>query len=172
MLASSNISSEWIEESKRILFEVCPKTSKLNEAGENIPRFVSHYLDELPPIGFGSMDTSSLLTKLEQLGWEVLDMRKVCKEQVQISENLCKVTEGIEQRVAVIKKAQSFSSPVSGECESCDGIALTQDHSAEITRPAETQALTREWSTVVKEGRRVKHVPEATADFATRRAPV
>lgn len=69
MLASTNFPSEWIEESKKLLFEVCPKTTQrcvlykgpqkdinnvkaclkvLNECGEDIPRFVSFYLDELP----------------------------------------------------------------------------------------------------------------------------
>ena len=62
LLASNNFSSEWIEESKRVLFEICPTTQRcishkgpqkdannikaclkvLNECGENIPRFVSH----------------------------------------------------------------------------------------------------------------------------------
>lgn len=39
----------------------------LSECGENIPRFVLHYLDELPPVRFGNMDTSALLSRVEQL---------------------------------------------------------------------------------------------------------
>ena len=69
MLASSNFPSEWIEESKRLLFELCKTTVRnikhkgpqkdtnnikdcmkvLNECGEDTPRFVSHFLDHLPP---------------------------------------------------------------------------------------------------------------------------
>lgn len=77
MLASTNFPSEWIEESKKLLFEVCPKTTQrcvlykgpqkdinnvkacikvLNECREDIPRFVSFYLDELPPVTFSSID--------------------------------------------------------------------------------------------------------------------
>lgn len=77
LLATNNFSSERIEESKRILFEVCPNTSVcniahkgpqkdtsnvkaclkvLNESGDDIPCFVSHYLDEMPVVGFGSLD--------------------------------------------------------------------------------------------------------------------
>ena len=79
MLASSNFPSEWIEESKRLLFELCKTTVRnikhkgpqkdtnnikdcmkvLNECGEDTPRFVSHFLDHLPPVGFGSIDASA-----------------------------------------------------------------------------------------------------------------
>ena len=63
------------------LFEVCPTTTQLkivlqldkdaknmmaclslfNEFGEGVPMFVSHSLDKLPPVGFGSIDASALL---------------------------------------------------------------------------------------------------------------
>lgn len=62
LLASNNFSSEWIEESKRLLFEMCTTSlhcvkhkgpqkdvnnikdclKVLNECGENIPRFALH----------------------------------------------------------------------------------------------------------------------------------
>lgn len=94
LLVSNNFSSEWIEESKRLLFEMCMSTIRsikhkgpqkdinnikdclkvLNECGENIPRFVSHYLDELPPVGFGNMDASALLSRVEQLSREVSNL--------------------------------------------------------------------------------------------------
>lgn len=76
-LVSINFSPKWIKESMRLLFEVCLKMSQccvihkgahkaclnlLNEVRENTPRFVSHYLDQLPPVGFGHMDASTLLT--------------------------------------------------------------------------------------------------------------
>ncbi|XP_077367678.1 uncharacterized protein LOC144011015 [Festucalex cinctus] len=68
-LATNAFDSETIEASKRLLFELCSTTQRnvlhkgaqkdvnniksclkvLNECGENIPRFVSHYLDDLPP---------------------------------------------------------------------------------------------------------------------------
>ena len=72
LLTVNHFGSEWIERSKKVLFELCPHTTLrlvpnkgqqkdvdvksslrlLNEFGENIPRFVSHHLDELPPVTF------------------------------------------------------------------------------------------------------------------------
>ncbi|KAK9961749.1 hypothetical protein ABG768_007149 [Culter alburnus] len=54
----------------------------LNECGENIPRFVSHYLDELPPVGFGNMDASALLSRVEQLSREVSNLREALESQL------------------------------------------------------------------------------------------
>lgn len=75
-LASNTFDSEWIESSKKVLFKLCPDTKQrcmiykgnqkdtnnikyclevLNECGDNIPRFVSHYLDELPPVSFNNL---------------------------------------------------------------------------------------------------------------------
>ena len=80
VLTINSFSSEWIETSKKILFELCPSTTHrcvshkgpqkdsnnvkaclriLNECGENVPRFVSHYLDELPPIGYDHIDATA-----------------------------------------------------------------------------------------------------------------
>ena len=83
LLGSSNFSSEWIAEFKRMLFEMCTTTIRcikhkgpqkdtnnikdclkvLNKSGENIPRLVLHYLDEFPPVGFGNIDSSALLSR-------------------------------------------------------------------------------------------------------------
>ena len=77
---------DWIERSKKALFELCPSSTErfvshkgpqnnvnniksclklLNEAGENIPRVMSHYLDEFQPVTFNSLDISCLLGKTE-----------------------------------------------------------------------------------------------------------
>ena len=65
LLAANNFNSDWIEASKKMLFELCPTTQRnishkgaqkdtnniksclkvLNDCGDNGPRFVSHYLD-------------------------------------------------------------------------------------------------------------------------------
>ena len=87
LMATNNFDSDWIESSKKVLFELCPNTKQryivfkgnqkdvnniksclkvLNECGENIPQFVSHYLDELPPVTFNNMDVSNLLGKMER----------------------------------------------------------------------------------------------------------
>ncbi|KAF4097102.1 hypothetical protein G5714_021110 [Onychostoma macrolepis] len=51
----------------------------LNECGEKIPRFV--YLDELPPVGFGNMDASALLSRVEMLSREVSSLREALEAQ-------------------------------------------------------------------------------------------
>lgn len=80
---------EWIANSSKVLFELCPGTTHklvahtgpqkdlknvknclklLNEAGEDIPRFVSHHLDELPPVTFRRERPSPKPTSLERAG--------------------------------------------------------------------------------------------------------
>ncbi|KAL7374985.1 hypothetical protein ABVT39_010259 [Epinephelus coioides] len=82
LLVTNSFSSKRIESSKKALFEVSPNTSQrcvsqkgaqkdlnnikmcltvLNKCGEDIPRFVSHFLDELPRVSFNHMDVSALL---------------------------------------------------------------------------------------------------------------
>lgn len=74
-LAVNHFASEWIENSKKALFDLCPSSSQrfvahkgpqkdvnnvksclkvLNEVGENIPCFVSYNLDQLLPVTFNS----------------------------------------------------------------------------------------------------------------------
>lgn len=77
----------------------------LNEAGENIPRFVSHYLDDLPPVTFNSLDISCLIGKIEHLSSDISDMRQAMSMQTTICEDLRLVTTGINQRVCVIEQS-------------------------------------------------------------------
>lgn len=79
----------------------------LNECGENIPQFVSHYLDELLLDGFRNMDASALLSRMEQFSQEVVAMRIASEEQAYVSNNLRKATEAMERRVAVIEKSST-----------------------------------------------------------------
>ena len=109
LLAANNFDSEWIESSRKVLFELCPDTKQryvafkgnqkdanniksclkiLNEYGENIPRFVSHYLDELPPVTFNNMDVSNLLCKMEHLHSEICALRQAVTLQAEVGENL------------------------------------------------------------------------------------
>ena len=83
LLVTSTFTSERIDAAKA-LFEVCPDTSQrctafkgqqkdtnnvklcmkvLNECGEDIPRFVSYFLDDLPPVLFNHIDVSTLLAE-------------------------------------------------------------------------------------------------------------
>lgn len=102
LLTVNHFGSEWIENSRKILFELCPHTTQrfvahkrhqkdtnnakcclkvLSEACESIPRFVSHHLDELPPVTFNSLDVSRLLGKIDRLGRDISTMKQVlCKQ--------------------------------------------------------------------------------------------
>lgn len=100
LLMVNHFGSEWIESSKKMLFDVnnvksCLKV--LNEAGENIPRFVSHHLDELPPVTFNSLDVSCLLGKIERLAMDISTMKQPMSAQTDVCEDLCAVTTGLNQ---------------------------------------------------------------------------
>ena len=125
LVASNTFESEWIETSKKTLFELCPETKQrcvafkgnqkdanniksclkvLNECGENIPRFVSHYLDELPPVTFNNLDVSNLLSKMERLHSEVCALRHVVEVQADIGQNLRAVAATMDSRVAAVER--------------------------------------------------------------------
>ncbi|KAI9544828.1 hypothetical protein NQZ68_042202 [Dissostichus eleginoides] len=113
LVASNTFDSEWIETSKKTLFELCPETKqqcvtfkgnqKLNECGENIPCFVSHHLDELPPVTFNNLDVSNLLSKMERLHSEVCALRHVVEVQAEIGEDLRAVAATMDSRVAAVE---------------------------------------------------------------------
>ena len=97
LLAINNFDSERIEASKKVLFDLCPTKQRhithkgqqkdssniksclkvLNECGDNIPRFVSHFLDDLPPVSFSNLDVSSLLGRMSQMLSDVSSFRKL-----------------------------------------------------------------------------------------------
>ncbi|RXN14471.1 low affinity immunoglobulin gamma Fc region receptor II-c-like protein [Labeo rohita] len=116
---------EWIANSTKLLFELCPgstrklvahtgpqKDSKnirsclklLNEAGENVPRFVSHHLDELPPVTFNSLDVSCLLGKIEQLSVDFTTMKQAVSLQTNTYNDLRIITTDINQRLSAIEQ--------------------------------------------------------------------
>ncbi len=118
IMASNNSLSE---ESERLLFEICLKTTQccishkdinnikpclkvLNECGEDIPRFVSHYLDDLPPVTFGSIDVSALLGRTEQLNKEVSSMKRTLEAQANVCEDPREVIVAVDRRVATQEK--------------------------------------------------------------------
>ncbi|KAL7394652.1 hypothetical protein ABVT39_001296 [Epinephelus coioides] len=124
-LASNTFDCEWIESSKKVLFELCPDTKQrcvtfkgnqrdvnntkcclkvLNECGDNIPWFVSHHLDELLPVMFNNLDVSNLLSKMERLHSEVCVIRHAMKLQADISEDLHTVAATIDGRVAAVER--------------------------------------------------------------------
>ena len=98
-----------------MLFELCPDTKQrcvgfkgiqkdannikkslkvLNECGDKIPRFVSHYLDELPPVTINNLDVSQACSAR----WSGCTVRSPRRHAVKLQanvENLCSVTETI-----------------------------------------------------------------------------
>ena len=101
LLTVNHFGSEWIENSKKVLFDLCPTTQRfvthkgpqkdannvksclkvLNEAGENIPRFVSHHLDELPPVTYNSIDVSCMLRTLERVSADISSLKQAVSVQ-------------------------------------------------------------------------------------------
>ncbi|XP_014829413.1 PREDICTED: uncharacterized protein LOC106908000 [Poecilia mexicana] len=178
LLVSSNFSSEWIEESKRLLFEFCTTTVRcirhkgpqkdtnnikdclkvLNECGENIPRFVSHYLDELPPVGFGSMDASALLSRMERLSRDVLSLKEAMEIQASVNKNLAASTAAMNRRLAAVESPCSSSERAGEAAAPAHGpaAALAPELSGK-SEDALSQYQT--WSTVVRRAARKQKRP-------------
>ena len=145
--------------------------SLFNEIGNNIPMFVSHCLEKLPPVGFGSMDTSALLRRLEQLSSEVAGLRRVCEAQATVNDNLKAATEAVNQRLSAFVE-RSASPPASiglregaSASETRQPAPVLQEMSAaRISTPGETSTESSEpqsrtprsplWSTMVRKGAR------------------
>ncbi|KAL7374959.1 hypothetical protein ABVT39_009801 [Epinephelus coioides] len=173
-VAVDDFGSEWIVNSTKVLFELCPSTTRkliadtgaqkdkkniksclklLNEVGEDAPRFVSHFLDELPPVTFNSLDVSCPLGKMEHLGADVHAMKQASEEtrssvEVQTSEE--------DSRRRVESSASSLDVPSSAATG-----ALHTKWSDTTNSPT--------WSHVVKVGHRLKHV---TGDTMARHKPL
>lgn len=190
-LAVSHFSSEWIENAKKVLGEQCksakrmpahqgPKKDErnvescirlLNEMGENIPRFVSHHLDELPPITFNSIDVSCMLGKIERLTAQVENMHRVMAGLYTVVEKHC-VGSHLIQPTGPLETAAENSEPAtvtqnhprsSGEdaqpclpvpkpspADGCTGRPTTTASGSACGPTAESTE--REWATVVKKG--------------------
>lgn len=75
--------------------------------------FVSHFLDKLPPVGFGNMDASALLSRVEQLSSEVSALRRAIEAQVTVNKDLTAATVAVNRRVTALEGGQR-STPVLG----------------------------------------------------------
>lgn len=51
----------------------------LNGCGDDRPRFVSHYVEELPPVSFNHIDMSVLLGRMEQINNGICGMKEYLK---------------------------------------------------------------------------------------------
>lgn len=142
LMAVNHFGSEWIENSKKVLFELCPGTGQrcvaykgqlkdvnnvksclklLNEVGENVPRFVSYHLDDLPSVTFNSLDVSCLVSKIDRLSVELASMKNTVSKQSTECENLRGITTDISKRLSVIE-----------EPSASNGIAATTMASEEV----------------------------------------
>lgn len=189
LLVINNFASEWIEESKRLLFEMCPSSMRfvkhkgsqkdinnlkdclrvLNECGENIPRFVSHNLDELPPVGFEHVDASALLSRVQQLSREVAGLRATLETQTSENENARAAAADVEHRVSALERLrvppgqafgdagqQAYEGAPAPLTETEAEMAPARSLMRETGRVGETTnaiSWPLEWSTVVKKGK-------------------
>ncbi|XP_024152270.1 uncharacterized protein LOC112161417, partial [Oryzias melastigma] len=151
LLAANTFDSDWIEASKKAVFELCPTTQRniahkgaqkdinnlksclkvLYECGENTPHFVSHYLEDLPPVTFTSLDVCALLRRMERLYADVSAMKGALQLQVDVCADLRAVTADVDRRVCsleqVSQEAQFSGRLIPGPDLKIRGGCPTQD---------------------------------------------
>ncbi|KAK7877450.1 hypothetical protein WMY93_031790 [Mugilogobius chulae] len=193
LLAANTFTSDWIESSKKILFEVCSTTQRnishvgahkdinniksylkvINECGENIPRFVSHYLDEMPPVSFSSLDVCGLLRKMELLQADIGAMKSALEIQTDMCANLRAITADVNDRVFGLatrwtgreQRGQERDAVTTQDPEAAGGAAgclgVCEEEGAPLQRAegANKEEILHppgspKWSTVLKNGRR------------------
>lgn len=166
LLATNNFGSESIEASKNVLFDLCPTTQRniahkgqqkdasniksclkvLNECGDKIPRFVSHFLDELPPVSYSSLDVSSLLGKIQKTYEEVCLLKNTMHAQAKVAEEFRATAEVFDRRVSALESASAGPAvaPVRqapGRPEERDAAARSPRRTAPLLSPSDTEAV-------------------------------
>lgn len=162
LLAANNFDSDWIEASKKVLFEICPTSQRnivhkgaqkdanniksclkvLNECGENVPRFVSHYLDELPPVTFSNMDVCGLLRKIEQLHCDVSAMKHALHRQTEISECLWVSTADVTRRIGALEQHSDHGhNGFAGPVRWLEAGNVSTDHAAKFAAAGDADSL-------------------------------
>jgi len=69
-------------------------------SASNIPRFVSQFLDELPPVTFSNMDVSSLLGRREQLYTEFCSLKHSMQLQADVGDDFLAIADCALERPA------------------------------------------------------------------------
>lgn len=147
-IVTSSFSSERIESSKAVLSELIPHYKRwisyrgqkkdtnnvkmclqaLNECGEEIPRFVSHFLDELPPVSFKHIDVSVLLGKMQQVNADIDCLKRTMGTQVAACETLREVSVKFDSRLTAVERYGGPDTTLSCDCppavELQPGLAL------------------------------------------------
>ena len=75
----------------------------LSECGEDIPRFVSHYLDELLPVSFNHIDVS-VLGGMVQIKDDNCSMKRTLETQTDVRKSLQVVTAALDDQLTAMEK--------------------------------------------------------------------
>ena len=141
-IVTSSFSSDRIESSKAVLSELFPHNKRwtsyrgpkkdinnvklclqvLNECGEEIPRFVSHFLDELPPVSFKHVDVSALLGKMQQINVDIDYLKRTMDNQVAACETLRVVSAKFDNRLTAVEEPRGPDATTSAACLSAGEI--------------------------------------------------
>lgn len=102
--------------------KMCPQV--LNECGEEIPRFVSHFLDVLPPVSFKHIDVSALLGKMQQINADIDYLKRTMGTQVAACETLREVSAKLDGRLTAVEGPCGPDATFSAACLSAVEIQL------------------------------------------------
>lgn len=97
----------------------------LNEAGENVPWFVSHHLDELPRVTFNSLDVSCLLGKIKQLGADITNMKQAVSLETKTCNDLRIITADINQHMGAFEQTKSGERAYFPNQQACNKIVYS-----------------------------------------------
>ena len=120
--SSSWLSQQRIEDSKAVMAELFPDSKRwsshrgekkdelyikmcLAVLKENVelPRFVSHYIDELPPVSVKHVDVSALLGRIMQLNSDIELLRMTITSQANSCEKLVEISDALNQRLTAVE---------------------------------------------------------------------
>ena len=89
------------EKKDELYIKMCLAVFKV--MGELGPRFVSHFIDELPPISLKHVDVSVLLGRRQQINNDIELLKESLTSQAAVSEKLLEVSGSINQRLVAVE---------------------------------------------------------------------
>ncbi|XP_011661635.2 uncharacterized protein LOC105437100 [Strongylocentrotus purpuratus] len=182
-LVSTCFKSEEIEQSKKVLFDVCSSMNDhvtvrnvahkgpsrdvnniktciklLLECGDKIPTFVAKDLDRLPPVGFDNIDVSALLGRLLKLECEMADMKESVQSHAKAAENLQNMAVIMDTRMTDVEVKAVAQTPGSTSIN-FPGLGATLDAAAPAPKPQPNSPDQTPWNQVVRRGGNMKTPP-------------